>query len=71
MPSVKSMLVTGEKLLAKLKGEYPNLVHTATSVGASITGAGVGFTLGQVAASAKKHDKDEDNHTVEYHPETR
>jgi hypothetical protein len=61
---IRKIAVSCEKLLAKLEKEFPNLTKVGYGAGASITGAGAGFTMAQVAAAAKKHDANADKHTV-------
>lgn len=68
---IQKVFVTCEKLLAKLKAEYPNLHHTVHSsaigafTGATIYGASAAAKrLTDVAAAAKKHDAQGDKHDV-------
>ena len=61
---VEKVVVECENLLAKLEAKYPNLMKQASQGFWNITSAGARFTMDQLAATAKSHDSDEDNHTV-------
>ena len=62
--NISKVAVTCEKLLAKLEKDFPNLTKYGTGAASSITGAGAGYTLQQLAAKAKQHDPSGDKHTV-------
>lgn len=62
--NVTKIVVECEKLLAKLERSYPNLMKHGGNGFWTITGAGAGYTLNQIASSAKSHDPKGDSHTV-------
>lgn len=73
MANIKQILVSSERLLAKLEAEFPQLRKVSLMIAGSavtgITSAGTNFTLSHIHTSAKKHDPEADYHAVEYHPE--